>query len=56
MYMATWNDLNKGIEENNKTYYIYILDDPPNMIDPLNNMFCCSLQSLCSNHSMWPMD
>ena len=30
-----------------------MLDDPPNMIDLINYVFCSS-QSLCSNHSMWP--
>ena len=34
-------------------YRKHMLDDPPNMIDLINYVFCSS-QSLCSNHSMWP--
>ena len=54
MYMATWNDLNKGIEENNKTYYWVDQSYWEDRQEYIYNMFCCSLQSLCSNHSMWP--
>ena len=34
-------------------YRKHMLDDPPNMIDLINYVFCSS-QSLCSSHSMWP--